>query len=73
MDSEDYFGYISLDKSKQAEKDQIILERRDANKNMKRRLMRDISHRDMDYVYSNSGESSKTIRLERALELAYEW
>lgn len=40
---------------------------------LKKRLLSDIAHRDMDYVFSSTGDSPKTIRLERALELAYEW
>ena len=73
LNEEDFFGLISLDESKQASKDEIILERRSANMNMKQNLMKDIADRDVDYVSSSAGESSKAIRLERALEKAYEW
>ena len=41
---------------------------------MKKNLLRDISKREVDYVFSSgSGENSKTLRLESALEKAYEW
>ena len=74
MNQEDYFGYISLDDSKQAQKDEIILERRGANDKLKSRIMRDIAKREIDYVVrGGGGQQAKTIRLERALEKAYEW
>ena len=40
---------------------------------MKMRLMKDIAEREVGYVNNSSGQSNKAIRLERALELAYEW
>ena len=41
---------------------------------MKKNLLMDISKREVDYVFaSGNGENSKTIRLESALEKAYEW
>lgn len=74
LDPEDYFGYISLDENKRSSKDEIILERRGANELMKKRVLADIAKREIDYVFNQgSGESSKTTRLERALEQAYEW
>ena len=74
LDDEDFFGFISLDSSEQACKDEILLDRRNTNMKMKKNLLWDISKREVDYVFaSGSGESSKTIRLESALEKAYEW
>lgn len=73
LDGEDFFGYISLDDTKQASIDEIILQKKAANKKMKMRLMKDIAEREVGYVNNSSGHSNKAIRLERALELAYEW
>ena len=75
LTEKDYFGYISLDDSKQAALDEIILEPHSANKKLKQTLLKDIARREVDYVFASGGnkESSKSIRLERALELAYEW
>ena len=75
LNDEDFFGYISLDESTQSSMDEIILERRAANMKMKSRLLKEVSERQVDYVFSGTGgeSSSKTIRLERALEKAYEW
>ena len=51
-----------------------MLEKRGANELMKKRVLADIAKREIDYVFNQgSGESSKTTRLERALEQAYEW
>ena len=52
------------------------MERRDANFKLKRRLIEDIAHREMEYVshqHDSPQSSPKAIRLERALELAFEW
>ena len=76
LNDEDFFGYISLDSNKQANKDEIILEKRSSNTKMKRRLMSDIRKREIDYTSSMGSQekqSSKTIRLELALEKALEW
>lgn len=74
LDHEDYFGYISLDENRRSSKDEIMLEKRGANELMKKRVLADIAKREIDYVFNQgSGESSKTTRLERALEQAYEW
>lgn len=41
---------------------------------MKKTMLKEISKRDIEYVMGNfNDQSSKTIRLERALEKAYEW
>ena len=41
---------------------------------MKKNLLREISKREIDYIFaSGASETSKTIRLESALEKAYEW
>ena len=41
---------------------------------MKKNLMKEIARREMSYVFATgASESSKTIRLERALEKALEW
>ena len=45
MNDEDYFGYISLDESKQAALDEIIVEKRGANRKMKARLLKHILNR----------------------------
>ena len=74
LDEEDFFGLITLDETNQSSKDEIILERHSANIKMKQNLMKDIATRDVDYVFaSGAGEHSKSIRLERALEKAFEW
>ena len=74
LDAEDYFGYISLDATKTALKDEIILEKRGANQQMKKKILDEISKREIDYVFNQGdADSSKTVRLERALEKAYEW
>lgn len=73
LNSLDYFGFISLDASQQASRDEIMLELRDANMCTKRALLRDIAQRDVNYVFGSAGESSKSIRLESALEKAYQW
>ena len=74
LDPEDHFGYISLDETKRAAKDEIILERRSANEIMKERVLRDAKKREIEYVFSQGGaETSKSLRLERALQRAYEW
>mmetsp|Transcript_4884 Transcript_4884/g.5959 ORF Transcript_4884/g.5959 Transcript_4884/m.5959 type:complete len:198 (+) Transcript_4884:1357-1950(+) len=74
MDEEDYFGYISLDQ-KGGLTDEITLEKKGSNPHIKRRLLRDISEREADYVISagNRQNEKRTIRLESALEKAYEW
>jgi len=75
----DYFGFISLDDSKQATIDEIILQERDCNMSTKLNLLNDIAKRDVNYVFGTTAASasghSKTsgIRLESALEKAYEW
>ena len=75
LDFEDYFGYISLDDSHQAGKDEIILDKKGKNTSLKKKLLKDIRKREIEYVFSseNKGDSNKVIRLERALEKAYEW
>ena len=45
MNDEDLFGFISLDESKQAALDEIILERRGANRKMKACLLKDMLKR----------------------------
>ena len=45
MNDEDLFGFISLDDSKQAALDEIILERRGANRKMKACLLKDMLKR----------------------------
>lgn len=45
LDDEDYFGFISLDYSKQASEDEILIEKLAANKKCKQRLLREIAER----------------------------
>ena len=74
LDPEDHFGFISLDDPKQASKDEIRLERCESNKNLKVKVMKNIAKREIDYVFNREGSNSaKMIRLERALEKAYDW
>ena len=45
LNDKDYFGFISLEDSEQACLDEIIIERRSANKKMKMRLLKKIAKR----------------------------
>lgn len=73
LTDEDYFGYISLDSSNY--RDEIILESTGMNRPLKKKLLKEFQKRAIDYVFNRGGqnESSKTLRLERALTQAYEW
>ena len=80
LDPDDYFGFISLD---QASKDEIILEKVKSHKFVKNRLLKDVSEREIEYVFShydrvgaqakNNNQAARTVRLELALEKAYQW
>lgn len=73
LSNEDYFGLISLDPKNQHE-DEIMLEKCHSNKAVKLQLLESIASREMDYVFSNQQSNvSKTNRLQKALEKAYEW
>ena len=51
-----------------------MLELCDSNKRMKNQLLRDVANREIDYVFNLGNKiGSKKIRLERALEKAFEW
>ena len=59
--------------SKQS-KDEILLEVCNENKTLKNKLLRDVAKREINYVLNlGNNIGSKKIRLERALEKAYEW
>ena len=73
LDENDYFGFIPL--SSQGLKNEIILEQRRANQHHKKKAMQDFAEREMDFVVhtSTNQKESKTIRLERALQKAFDW
>ena len=73
LDENDYFGFIPL--SSQGLKNEIMLEQRRANQHHKKKAMQDFAEREMDFVVhtSTNQKESKTIRLERALQKAFDW
>ena len=77
LDGQDHFGYISLNSPQDMTKDEIRLEHCKKNKRLKEKIIADIAKREIEYVFNyeegHRQKSSKTIRLERALEKAYEW
>ena len=53
-----------------------MLEKCHSNKAMKNKLLKSMAKREIDYVFSNQGTTggyTKTNRLQKALEKAYDW
>jgi len=75
LEGEDYFGFIPL--SSQGLKNEIILEQRRANEHQKRQAMQDFAERGLDFVMhtgiNQTQSNTTTIRLERALQKAFDW
>ena len=72
MDENDYFGYIQLDQK--GLKDESSLEKKGSNSHVKMKMLEDIRLREAEYKFGEArGNEQNNIRLERALEKAYDW
>ena len=73
LDSNDYFGYISLGKDSQVE--QLQLEKKNKNTHLKTYFLDKMSNKEPQIMLSQFDHmgTSKQKRLEKALEKAYQW
>ena len=73
LDSNDYFGYISLGKNSQL--DQLLLEKKNKNTHLKTSFLNKMSNKEPQIMLSQFDElgTSKQKRLEKALEKALAW
>ena len=73
LDSNDYFGYISLGKNSQL--DQLLLEKKNKNTHLKTSFLNKMSNREPQIMLSQFDQlgTSKQKRLEKALEKALAW